>query len=303
MIKELVIISGKGGTGKTSISGSFAALAENKVMADCDVDAADLHLILEHKVLSDESFSTSRKALVDKKLCIGCGKCVELCRFEAITEEFNVVTLSCEGCGVCAAFCPVDAIKMTDHESGRWFVSESIHGPLVHACLGMAEGNSGKLVALIRKEARKIAEENGYNLIIADGSPGTGCPVIASVTGASYLLIVTEPTVSGLHDLKRALELASHFRVKSGVCVNRADINIEAALEIESFCTGSGVDFLGNIPYDRDVTNAQIECRSVVEYSNGPASKAIMELWDKVNRKLFMETDQEYMGKSVGCCS
>ncbi len=301
MIKELVIISGKGGTGKTSISGSFAALAEKKVMADCDVDAADLHLIMEHKVLSDESFSTSRKALVNRELCIDCGKCAELCRFEAITEDFNVKTLSCEGCGVCAAFCPVDAIKMTDHESGRWFISETIHGPLVHACLGMAEGNSGKLVALLRKEARKIAEENGYNLIIVDGSPGTGCPVIASVTGASYLLIITEPTVSGLHDLKRALELASHFRVKSGVSVNRADINIEAAFEIENFCISKGIDFLGNIPYDRDVTNAQIECKSVVEYSNGPASKAIIELWEKVNRKVFMETDQECQGKIAGC--
>lgn len=302
MIKELVIISGKGGTGKTSISGSFAALAENKVLADCDVDAADLHLIMEHKILSDESFSTSRKAIVNRDLCIECGKCAELCRFEAITHDFNVVTLSCEGCGVCAAFCPVDAIRMTDHESGRWFVSESIHGPLVHACLGMAEGNSGKLVALLRKEARKIAEENGYNLIIADGSPGTGCPVIASVTGASYLLIVTEPTVSGLHDLKRAMELASHFRVKCGVCVNRSDINIEAALEIENFCNASGIDFLGNIPYDRDVTNAQLECRSVVEYSNGPASKAIAELWNKVSSKLFLEKEHKYEGSGAGCC-
>lgn len=303
MIKELVIISGKGGTGKTSISGSFAALAEKKVMADCDVDAADLHIIMKHTVLSDESFSTSRKALVNKELCIDCGKCAELCRFDAITEDFNVETLSCEGCGVCAAFCPVDAISMTDHESGRWFVSDSIHGPLVHACLGMAEGNSGKLVALLRKEARIIAEKNGYNLIIVDGSPGTGCPVIASVTGASYLLIVTEPTVSGLHDLKRALELASHFRVRSGVCVNRADINIETASEIEDFCISKGIDFLGNIPYDRDVTNAQIAGKSVVEYSTGPASKGIAELWKKVKGKLFMEIGKESEGKSVGCCS
>ncbi len=288
MIKELVIISGKGGTGKTSISGSFAALSESKVMADCDVDAADLHIIMNHKVLSDESFSTSRKAVIDPDACISCGKCAELCRFDAITDDFKVKTLSCEGCGVCAAFCPAEAIKMADHESGRWFISETDKGPLVHACLGMAEGNSGKLVALLRKKAREIAEEKGYNLIIVDGSPGTGCPVIASVTGASYLLIVTEPTVSGLHDLKRALELAAHFRVKSGVCVNRADINSDVASEIEKYCVSTGIDFLGTIPYDKDVTRAQIAGKSVVEHSEGPASKSIKELWNRVKNEILV---------------
>jgi MinD superfamily P-loop ATPase len=288
MIKELVIISGKGGTGKTSISGSFAALAENKVMADCDVDAADLHIIMNHKILSDESFSTSRKAVIDPDACIGCGKCVELCRFDAITDDFKIKTLSCEGCGVCAAFCPAEAIKMVDHESGRWFVSDTDKGPLVHACLGMAEGNSGKLVALLRKKARAIAEEKGYNLIIVDGSPGTGCPVIASVTGASYLLIVTEPTVSGLHDLKRALELAAHFRVKSGVCVNRADINSEVASEIEAYCSSKGISFLGTIPYDKDVTYAQIAGKSVIEHSKGPASAAIKELWNRLSSEILV---------------
>ncbi|HOP62673.1 MAG TPA: ATP-binding protein [Spirochaetota bacterium] len=281
-MKELVIISGKGGTGKTSISGSFAALSENKVMADCDVDAADLHIILDHTVLSDESFSTSRKAVLTPELCIECGKCLELCRFDAITENFRIKQLSCEGCGVCAAFCPAGAIKMVDHESGRWFVSDTPKGPLVHACLGMAEGNSGKLVALLRKKAREIAEEKGYELIIVDGSPGTGCPVIASVTGASYLLIVTEPTVSGLHDLKRALELAAHFRVKSGVCVNRADINSEMASEIEKYCKETGISFLGTIPYDKDVTSAQIEGKPVVDHSDGAASQSIKVLWNKV---------------------
>ncbi len=288
MIKELVIISGKGGTGKTSISGSFAALAENKVMADCDVDAADLHIIMKHTVLSDESFSTSRKAVINPSLCTECGRCSELCRFDAITDDFSVKTLSCEGCGVCAAFCPVNAIKMIDHESGRWFVSDTDKGPLVHACLGMAEGNSGKLVALLRKKARAIAEEKGYNLIIVDGSPGTGCPVIASVTGASYLLIVTEPTVSGLHDLKRALELAAHFRVKSGVCVNKADINSDVASDIELFCKSKGIDFLGTIPYDKDVTHAQIAGKSVVEHSEGPASASIKDLWNRIKNEILV---------------
>ena len=282
MIKELVIISGKGGTGKTSISGSFAALAENKVMADCDVDAADLHLILKHSIISDESFSTGRKAQINSAKCNKCGKCLMLCRFEAIDDSFRINKLSCEGCGVCAEFCPEGAIEMADHESGRWFVSDTEKGPLVHARLGIAEGNSGKLVTLIRRKAKEIAEKKGCSLIIVDGSPGTGCPVIASVTGASYLLVVTEPTVSGLHDLKRALDLADHFRVKSGVCINRADINEEKTSEIKSYCAGRGTGILGSIPYDMEVTGAQIAGKTVVEFSDGPAAKAIKELWNRI---------------------
>ncbi len=286
MIKELVIISGKGGTGKTSISGSFAVLAQNKVMADCDVDAADLHIILQHRIMSDESFSSGKKAVINSALCSSCGKCSMLCRFDAIEDSFKVNTLSCEGCGVCAAFCPEGAIQMVDHESGRWFVSETSHGPLVHARLGMAEGNSGKLVSLLRMKAKEIATEKNFNLVIVDGSPGTGCPVIASVTGASYLLIVTEPTVSGLHDLKRALELAAHFRIKSGVCVNKSDINNEKTAEIETYCREKGVSFLGSIPYDKDVTAAQIKGQTVVEFSDGAASKAIKDLWVRINNEI-----------------
>lgn len=286
MIKEIVIISGKGGTGKTSISGSFAHLADRKVMADCDVDAADLHLILNHRVISDESFSSGKKAVVNPAICNSCGTCTMLCRFDAIGDFFQVNTLSCEGCGVCAEFCPEGAIEMIDYESGRWFVSETDKGPLVHACLGLAEGNSGKLVTIIRKKAREIADEKGYNLIIADGSPGTGCPVISSVTGASYILIVTEPTISGLHDLRRALELAAHFRIRSGVCVNRADINREVTSEIKDYCSGKGASFLGTIPYDKDVTAAQVEGKSVVEHSEGPASTAIKELWQKILKEI-----------------
>jgi len=286
MIKELVVISGKGGTGKTSITSSLAFLAADKVMADCDVDAADLHLILHPRVISDESFIGSSKAVIDHKKCTGCGECVNLCRFDAITDEFVVHTLSCEGCGVCAHFCPEKAIEMKPYESGRWFVSETDHGPFVHARLGMAEGNSGKLVTIIRKKAKEIAEEKGFGLIIVDGSPGTGCPVIATVTGASFLLIVTEPTVSGVHDLKRALELAAHFNIPSAVCVNRADINLEKSAEIEGICAAAKVMFSGRIPYDRDVTAAQMQGKSVVEYSSGPAASAIRELWKKVQGAL-----------------
>ena len=286
MIKELVVISGKGGTGKTSITASFARLAEKKVMVDCDVDAADLHLILDPRILSDEGFDGGRKAFIDHKICTGCGECVNLCRFDSIDENFKVELLACEGCGVCARFCPEKAIEMRPHESGRWFVSDTDTGPFVHAKLGMAEGNSGKLVSILRKKAKEIAEEKGLELIVVDGSPGTGCPVIATVTGASFLLIVTEPTVSGIHDMKRAIELAGHFRIRSAVCVNRGDINMERTGEIEKFCAEGNIAFFGIIPYDRDVTAAQLEGKSVVEYSTGPAASAIRDLWTKVRAAL-----------------
>ncbi len=286
MIRELVVISGKGGTGKTSITASFAHLAENKVMVDCDVDAADLHLVLNPRILSDEGFEAGRKAFIDHKICTGCGECVRLCRFDSIDENFRVGILACEGCGVCAHFCPEKAIEMRPHESGRWFVSDTDGGPFVHAKLGMAEGNSGILVSKLRKKAKEIAEEKGFELIVVDGSPGTGCPVIATVTGASFLLIVTEPTVSGIHDMKRALELAGHFRIKSAVCVNRGDINMERTAEIEKFCSSQNIEFFGIIPYDRDVTAAQMEGKSVVEYSTGPAALAIRDLWTKVKDAL-----------------
>lgn len=282
MIRELVVISGKGGTGKTSITGSFAHLAENKVMADCDVDAADLHLVLNPEVLSDEGFESGYKAFIDHKLCTGCGECIRLCRFEAVGDDYVVDSLLCEGCGVCARFCPEKAIEMRPHESGRWFVSRTKYGPFVHAKLGIAEGNSGKLVTVIRKKAKDMAEENGYGLVIIDGSPGTGCPVIASVTGASFLLVVTEPTVSGIHDMKRVLELAGHFRIKSAVCVNRADINMDKTMEIMELCDASGVTYIGSIPYDTEVTAAQMSGKSVVEYSDGAAASAIRSIWEKL---------------------
>ncbi len=286
MIKELVVISGKGGTGKTSITSSIAYLAEKKIMADCDVDAADLHLILNPRIISDESFEGGRKAYIDHKLCTGCGECVDLCRFDAVNDDYVVHTLSCEGCGVCARFCPEKAIEMKPYESGRWFVSETDYGPFVHARLGMAEGNSGLLVTVLRKKAKEIAENTGCDLIVVDGSPGTGCPVIATVTGASFLLIVTEPTVSGIHDMKRALELAGHFRIKSAVCVNRGDINMDKTREIMEFCSSAGITYIGTIPYDKDVTAAQMNGKSVVEYSTGPAASAIKEIWGKLKEMI-----------------
>lgn len=289
MIKEYVILSGKGGTGKTSVAASFAMLAQNKVMADCDVDAADLHLIVKPQKIKEETFEGGKKAFVNSEACTSCGKCLELCRFDAISESFAVDTLSCEGCGVCAAFCPAGAIEMKPHQSGKWFESETEFGPMVHARLGIAEGNSGKLVTIIRNKAKEIAKEKKFKTIIVDGSPGTGCPVIATVTGCSFVLIVTEPTVSGIHDLKRVHALIEHFKVKTAVCINRCDINKEKADEIEEFCLTKGTPLWARIPYDDDVTKAQIAGKSVVEFSNGPAAAAIRDLWQKMENEIQTE--------------
>lgn len=286
MIRELVIISGKGGTGKTSVAASLACLAENAVIADCDVDAADLHLVLGPDVRQTTVFESGAKAFIQKSDCTSCGDCLKYCRFEAISDDFIVDPIACEGCGVCAHFCPAGAIEMRPHASGKWFVSDTKQGPLVHARLGIAEGNSGKLVTVIKKKAREIAAEKGYGIVIVDGSPGTGCPVIATMSGATLALIVTEPTVSGIHDLKRVHELARHFSIKTAVCINKADINPDNVTAIREFCSRNGIPVPAAIPYDIDVTRAQIAGKCVVEHSNGPAAAEIRKLWSEVRHAL-----------------
>lgn len=286
MIRELVIISGKGGTGKTSVAASLTCLAENIVIADCDVDAADLHLVLRPNVRQTTVFESGAKAVIQKSDCTSCGDCLKYCRFEAISDDFIADPIACEGCGVCAHFCPAGAIEMRPHVSGKWFISETEQGPLVHARLGIAEGNSGKLVTVIKKKAREIAAEKGYELVIVDGSPGTGCPVIATMSGATLALIVTEPTVSGIHDLKRVHELARHFNIKTAVCINKADINPDNVTAISEFCGRNGIPVQAAIPYDIDVTRAQIAGKCVVEHSNGPAATEIRKLWSEVQDAL-----------------
>lgn len=296
IVKELVVISGKGGTGKTSVVASFAALAGNKVLADCDVDAADLHLVLEPKVLQKEEFSGGSCAEILPDLCIGCGKCMEVCRFDAVSidgpandliaKTYRVDPVSCEGCKVCVEFCPAEAIEFNPSINGEWFVSETRHGPMVHAKLGIAEENSGKLVTTIRREAVKIAKEKEMELVIIDGSPGIGCPVIASITGANLVLVVTEPTLSGLHDLKRVAGLAAHFKIPACVCINKSDINSEMAAEIRRKCEQNNIDVLGEIHYDTSVTKAQIKKQSVVEYNNGAAATDLRNLWKATAEKI-----------------
>lgn len=295
-MKELVVISGKGGTGKTSIVASFAALAGNSVIVDCDVDAADLHLVLTPEIILREDFSGGKRATIKTDVCSACGKCLELCRFDAIrkhhgTGAFEIDPIACEGCGVCAWFCPSKAIEMGPALNGEWYISKTRYGTMVHAKLGIAEENSGKLVSTIRKAATKCAEEEKKELILIDGSPGIGCPVIASLTGADFVLIVTEPTVSGKHDLGRVAKLIKHFKIPGAVCVNKWDLNPEVASEIEKDAEANGLQIAGRVRYDRAVTEAQICKQTVVEYQTTGCAEDIRSLWNNISEILFRKDD------------
>jgi MinD superfamily P-loop ATPase len=284
---ELVVVSGKGGTGKTSLTASFAVLAERSVIADCDVDAADLHLVLNPTVRRREEFRAGRVALIAPELCSACGLCLERCRFDAVrrdqkgpgTPRFSVHANACEGCGVCVRFCPTHAITFPERVSGEWYVSDTRCGPMVHARLGIAAENSGKLVSLVRREAREIAEHDGRELLLVDGPPGIGCPVIASLTGTSAALVVTEPTLSGEHDLERVLALARHFDVPAAICVNKWDLNPDMAARIEKGAAALGTRTVGRIRYDRGITAAQILGKAVVE-TDAPSGNDIRNVWN-----------------------
>jgi len=280
-MKEIVVLSGKGGTGKTSIVGSLAALAERKVLADCDVDAADLHLLLKPSVKQDSEFWSGQVADIDPDRCTQCGLCQNLCRFNAI-KVFKVETASCEGCGFCSHICPAEAITMSENLAGHLFVSETRYGPLVHARLGIAQENSGKLVAQVRQQARQIAQEQNLDYVISDGPPGTGCPVISSLSGASLALLVTEPTLSGMHDLERVLDVCRHFGLTAMVCINKYNINEENTQEIERYCSTGVLAVAAKIPFDNIVTEALVRGVPVVEYSDGNVTLELKRLWDSV---------------------
>ncbi len=295
-MKELVVISGKGGTGKTSVVASFVALTQNAVSADCDVDAADLHLVLQPKIRQARPFSGGSRARVLADICNGCGKCTELCRFDAVRLDgpangraertYRIDPISCEGCGVCAWFCEQQAIRFAPYRNGQWFVSETCHGPMVHARLDVGAENSGKLVSLVRAEARKIATNRELDLILIDGAPGIGCPVIASITGADLVLVVAEPTLSGLHDMERVAQLTRHFGIPTLACVNKWDLNETLTEKIESVALEDGVPPVGRVRYDRAVTEAQIANVPVVELRDDGAAFDIRQLWAGVSERL-----------------
>lgn len=282
-MKELVVISGKGGTGKTSLMAAFASLAKSKVLCDSDVDAADLHLLTDPKIKERHDFQGGGIAVINPDKCTECGLCRDLCRWEAISEQFQVDSIECEGCGVCVDFCPEQAIDFPLKTCGQWFISDTRFGPMVHARLGIAEENSGKLVALVRQEAKKLAEKQNLNLLITDGPPGIGCPVIASIGGATALLIVTEPTVSGLHDMERVAQLAAHFKVPGMVCVNKFDLNLDQTQAIEKLAKEKKMAVLGRIPFDLVFTKSMVQGKTIFEYNTESiVGQAVKQIWRKI---------------------
>jgi len=283
-VKELIVISGKGGTGKTSLLGAFASLARNKVLCDADVDAADLYLILEPDIREKQDFQEGHRAVIDPDKCTECGRCRELCRFHAISPEYEVDPIDCEGCGVCVYFCPAEAIEFPLKTCGELFISNTRCGPMVHARLGIAEDNSGKLVTLTRQRARELAKNRGLNLILTDGPPGLACPVIASITGADGVLIVTEPTLSGHHDMDRVVELANHFDIPASVCINKYDLNRDMTETIEAYARDKGLPIVGRIPFDPSFTEAMVQKQTIMEYdTNCDAAQEVKGIWERLS--------------------
>ena len=285
-MKQIVVISGKGGTGKTVITAAFAALAKNKVMVDCDVDAADLHLLLEPTIKERHEFRSGKTAGIDKRLCKQCGKCISVCRFDAISEDFAIDPVSCEGCAFCSFICPEGIIKMEENISGEWFISDTRFGPMVHAKLGIAEENSGKLVSLVRKKAKELAEKANCDWVIIDGAPGIGCPVIASLSGIDCAVVVTEPTLSGLHDADRVISVAKHFGILTKLIVNKYDLNVDMTRKIQEYCKDNDIDLVGTIPFDKSIVEAMVEGKTIIEYSNTKAREEIVDVWERIQEKL-----------------
>ncbi|KIX12198.1 ATP-binding protein [Dethiosulfatarculus sandiegensis] len=286
-MKEFLIISGKGGTGKTSITAALAALAKNKMLVDLDVDAPDMHILLDPKPFREEAFYSGHEAEVRQEDCVACGVCTEYCSFDAITQEGDkpayVDPIACEGCKLCVAMCPEEAIDFPEAHCGTWYASETRFGPMVHAQLFPGAENSGRLVSLLRQEARELAEERGHDLILCDGTPGIGCPVIASLSGVNFAVIVTEPTPSGRHDLLRVLDLCGHFKIPAAVLVNKADLNPDITKEFETYCHEQDLAFLGCLDFDPQFVEALVQGRIISEYApEGKTAVKLTEIWNRI---------------------
>ena len=291
-MKEIVVISGKGGTGKTSVTASLAVLGgKDVIVADCDVDAADMHLLMQPDFEKSEDFFSGELAYIHQDECIQCGKCDDVCRFDAVLindGKYTIDPLSCEGCGYCARVCPTKAIENKDLNVGKWYVSNIKTGSImVHAKLGIGADNSGKLVAKVKNEAKELAKEQNKDYIIIDGSPGVGCPVVSSLSGAHFVVLVTEPTVSGLHDLKRVYELVKKFNLKAGCIINKADLNSQKASEINEFLKEENIVHIANLPYDESFTKAMTLGQTIVEYSDNNLAKLLTESWVKIKQSLI----------------
>ncbi|MCG8615527.1 MAG: ATP-binding protein [Desulfobacterales bacterium] len=295
-MKELVILSGKGGTGKTSLTAAFAGLAQNMMLCDADVDAADLHLVMAPEIRETHDFVGGHEAVINPEKCTACCQCLEVCRFNAVTETENgciIDNLDCEGCGVCVDLCPEHAIDFPRKTCGQWFTSTTRFGTMIHARLGIAEENSGRLVALVREEARKRMTSEHQDLLITDGPPGIGCPVIAAMGQATAVLIVVEPTVSGIHDMERVADLAAHFKLPAMVCINKYDLNPDQAQAIETIVRERNLELVGTIPFDPAFTRAMIQGKSLIEAGEDlPAAHAVKAVWEKVSASAAMKTDR-----------
>ncbi|OPY19925.1 MAG: Heterodisulfide reductase subunit A-like protein [Methanomethylovorans sp. PtaU1.Bin073] len=282
MVKQMTVISGKGGTGKTTLTAAFASLATNALMADCDVDAADLHLILKPESTSKLDFNGMEVASINKEKCSACGICRERCRFDAISKELTIDEHTCEGCGVCTLICPEDAIIMKEHKAGEIYRSITRVGPLAHARLGIGEETGGKLVSMVRKSAIEMASMRDIDLIIIDGPPGIGCSVIASISGVDLVFIVTEPSISGMHDLDRVLEVTTHFEIKTVVCINKYDINEQKTALIEEYCRNKGVEVIGKLPLSDIPMKAMLKRKTVIEYEDNSFARTVIDMWHKI---------------------
>jgi len=253
-MRQILFLSGKGGTGKTSLAAAFAVLAENTILADCDVDAANFHLLLDPRVIDKGDYVGSKQAVRDASLCTQCGRCREVCRFNAVLENFEIDPYLCEGCGACATACPANAIALEPRVSGQWYNAMTDWGLLASAELLPGEETSGKLVMEVKRNMQTLVESSAPEWAIVDGSPGIGCPVIASVSGVDAVVLVTEPTLSGMHDLERILDVVNHFRIPSYLVINKADLSADLTKRLERFALEKTLPVLGHIPYDRAVT-------------------------------------------------